>query len=179
MDDRSATTINRATPGVSFLLLVGQGREDGRGRSVVVALDIWIIFPLSSCHSFFSFPYLHVERSRRRRIHPPSPSPLRLDVGRCLSHAHTHTYAEMSTTQPPRQGKYHAERARREKTKRATHTHITHHTLRIMYMPLYIPNIPMSIRPCSLYASVSPCHAIHPTQLNPPPPLPPHTQENT
>lgn len=65
------------------------------------------------------------------------------------------------------------ERGEREKTKRATHTHITHHTLRIMYMPLYIPNIPMSIRPCSLYyASVSPCHAMHPPNSTQPPPSP-------
>lgn len=119
---------------------------------------------------FFFFPYyLHVERSRRRRIHPPySPITSRRFVGRCLSHAHIRRNVDHAPGKIPcREG----ERERGEKTKSATHTHITN-TLRIMYMPLYIPNIiPMSIRPCcSLYASVSPCHPsqLNSTQLNPP-----------
>lgn len=137
---------------------------------VVVDLDIWIIFALSSCHSFFSsFHIIFMSSGVDGGASTPLIPPLRLDVS-LVDVFHTHTYAEMSTT---RQGKYHAERERAsgEKTKSATHTHITH-TLRIMYMPLYIPNIiPMSNRPCcSLYASVSPYHPsqLNSTQLNPP-----------
>lgn len=58
----------------------------------------------------------------------------------------------MSTTQTnhARENTMPSEREREREEERKQNAQRTHptHTLRIMYMPLYIPNIPMSIRPC-------------------------------
>lgn len=92
---------------------------------VVVDLDIWIIFALSSCHSFFSsFHIIFMSSGVDGGASTPLILPLRLDVS-LVDVFHTHTYAEMSTT---RQGKYDAEREREreERKQKAQRTHTSH-----------------------------------------------------
>lgn len=122
---------------------------------------------------FFFFPYyLHVERSRRRRIHPPySPITSRRFVGRCLSHAHIRRNVDHAPGKIPCRER---ERERRENKKRNAHTHHTHTT----------NNVHATVYPKILYQCLSDLvvrcmlpyrHAIHPnsTQLNSTPQHPP------
>lgn len=98
---------------------------------------------------FFFFPYyLHVERSRRRRIHPPySPITSRRFVGRCLSHAHIRRNVDHAPGKIPCRER---ERERRENKKRNAHTHHTHTTNNV-HATLY-PKYYTNVYPTLLFA---------------------------